>query len=246
MNRVNKQRSAAETVVRLGGSVGYGPTGFSPADPQNWFEHIASLAGPDLFFSVTGVGLSDDENLTDDDLACLNAFPKLRWLRLHETGIGDSGLRHIEQLRDLRLLHLTATRVTDEGTQSIGRLSKLKHLYLVDTNVGDEGVRNLSGLNQLQTLCLDKSRVTGQLADMNELRNLELSQTDVSGQGLKKVYNLKRLEYLNLADTKVTRADAAILGRADNVDVVNVFNTPLDTTPGRGTYRPSALLPQSP
>ena len=249
VNRVNEQRTAAETVARLGGSVAYGPDGFSPAAARNWLERIASLAGPDLFFRVTGVELSDNKSLMDEDLDCLKAFPKLRWLRLHGTGIGDAGLRHIEQLPNLRLLHLRATQVTDKGTQSISCLSRLEHLYLIDTTVGDEGVRNLSGLVQLQTLCLDKSRVTGEclrwLSDMNELRELGLSETDVCGQGLKDVHNLERLDYLNLANTKLTQAAAAILGSADNVNVINVFNTPLDEA-GKGTYLPSAFLRQSP
>lgn len=57
--------------------------------------------------------------VTDDKLAVLKSFPKLRRLDLSKTPITDAGLTHLKGLTNLALLDLTGTKVTNAGVQEL-------------------------------------------------------------------------------------------------------------------------------
>src|SRR5262245_46803664 len=105
-----KEEAAAAALKKVGGTVQ--TDNASPGKP------------------VVGVLLSYSK-ATDDDLAHLKAFPKLRTLNLYNAqSISDDGLKHLEELTGLEELNLGSTKITDKGMERLKNLKKLRSLYL--------------------------------------------------------------------------------------------------------------------
>jgi hypothetical protein len=79
-----------------------------PAGERAAQEHFASLGARlelDDDRRVTGV-FFDGKPFRDDDLARLQALPRLRAVSLYETKVTDAGLAHLAALKGLRTLNL--------------------------------------------------------------------------------------------------------------------------------------------
>ena len=85
----------------------------------------------------------DGPQVTDADLAHLEAIPRLRSLSLLGTPVSDTGLVHVQRLSDLHFLNLAYTNVTDGGLLHLQRLGNLESLDLRGTKLTNEGVKNL-------------------------------------------------------------------------------------------------------
>jgi hypothetical protein len=82
-------------------------------------------------------------SITDEGLAALVAFPRLRRLRLDQTAIGDAGLAHLATMRRLESLNLFKTRVGDDGIKGLRNLKSLRRLYLWQCDVSAEAMDEL-------------------------------------------------------------------------------------------------------
>jgi len=92
-----------------------------------------------------------------DNLAKLN---NLRRLNLCGSNAKDDDLRCIEHFPRLIYLALSGSKITDEGMKQLAGLQRLEELYLIDTNVGDESVQWLSRLSHLKIFRSDQSKIT--------------------------------------------------------------------------------------
>jgi hypothetical protein len=59
--------------------------------------------------------------VTDDGLAILASFPRLRKVSLFDTAVTDAGMKHLAGLPQLEVLLVAKSRVTDAGIAEIKR-----------------------------------------------------------------------------------------------------------------------------
>jgi hypothetical protein len=116
----------------------------------------------------------------------LAAFPSLRQLELHMTGLTDAGVAALTHL-PLEVLWL-GPRVTDASLVALSEITTLQHLDVCAHNVTDEGVRALVSLPNLKNLWLTRCGITDacveMLGAMSGLQELNVSHTGVSEAGL--------------------------------------------------------------
>jgi hypothetical protein len=119
----------------------------------------------------------------------LTAFPTLRQLEIHMTGVTDAGVETLTGL-PLEVLWL-GPRITDTALNSIGQMASMQHLDLCAHMVTDEGVPALAGLGNLEVLWLSRCGISDEsvqvLAGMQSLRELNVSHTGVSAAALQRL-----------------------------------------------------------
>lgn len=151
-----KERSAAAAVATIrsaGGRVSF--RGGQRGRPA-WLKPLLGDDRHQRVDEVNGV-LSP---MTDTEIAMLVKFPHLRRVKLWETNITDSGLKHLRTLAELEVLDLAETSVTDAGLGNLHALSRLKRLDLLKTAVSDAGIVHLRELHGLEWICLQGTQVT--------------------------------------------------------------------------------------
>jgi len=132
-------------------------------------------------------------NVRDSDFARLkpklHRFDGLENLILSNTLISDESMAGLAEFGKLRGLNLSATAVTDQGIPKLAPLaSSLRSLALADNLVGDKGVAHLAGFIELEYLNLDNTEVSDigirKLKRLKKLLDLNVSNTDVTDDGL--------------------------------------------------------------
>jgi internalin A len=154
--QAKRQLAAAESVTNQGGRIHYN---FAiPIDPKT-FPLLTGRALP----HVIQVDLSDanrNDALYPMRLVQLREFPRLRYLNLNGTNVGDDQLTHIAGCAELTQLKLDNTAITDAGLMSLTDLKNLTVLSLCKTHVTDAGVIHLANLPRLRLLQLKDTQVT--------------------------------------------------------------------------------------
>jgi len=172
---------------------------------------------------VTGVNMAFRENedegrvennlLTDEALAYVRKFPRLKVLSLKNTQVTDEGLANLRDMQSLEELHLwDALVMTDAGAAHVATLPNLKCLCLTKSKLTDEALRHFSKLPRIEYLLLQQNRFTDKglayLKVMVQLKDLSvgLGQTDITDDNMRHLAGLKNLESLDLQSTRVTDA----------------------------------------
>jgi hypothetical protein len=114
----------------------------------------------------------------------LGGLPTLEELYLRSTGISDTGMQLVSDLRWLHTLSVIKGPISDAGLTCLESLCDLKSLCLAEVNVTDDGLRHVKPLQKLELLWLN--------------------ETKVSDAGLEDIAGLKNLWYIDLSDTLVT------------------------------------------
>jgi hypothetical protein len=130
MRNERRQGAATEAVEEM--------TGFVGAE-RTW---LGLLLRDESLVNVTIVGLATAQ-ISDTDLAHLQALTRLKVLSLHDTPVTDAGLVHLQGLSQLQDLSLGGTKVTDAGLVRLRGLRNLGWLNLTDSKVTAEGVKKL-------------------------------------------------------------------------------------------------------
>lgn len=186
--------------------------------------------------------------VTNDDLVDLRRFTKLHTLNLSgsrrirvesrrgkeelrlvpvtKNSVTDSGLVHLERLKNLDGLLLRDTGVTDTGLVHLKSLVKLRVLNLDGCDIRGEGLRHLKDLNCLRSLSLKRSEITDRglayLPRIPHLAELWLNNTQVSDSGIVHFQRMKTLELVGLSNTMVTEEGVNKLRQAlKNCDVIH-------------------------
>ena len=109
---------------------------------------------------VTTIFLFRSENLKDEDLQLLSAFPSLQTLELSGTAISDAGLKHLAGLKNLTRLGLISTKITDAGLKEVVGLQNLEVIRVGNTAITDAGLKDLAKLKNLKVVGLAGTQVT--------------------------------------------------------------------------------------
>ena len=183
-----KQHAAREKIGRITTVIGT-----EPGRPA-W---LRPLFDSEVFQDVVKVSFDGSGRLSDDDLAPLANFSRLRRLSLDGTALTDKGLAHLANLTELDTLSLNDTWITSAGLVHVRDLKNLKHLELGHTKIDGSGLAHLSGLKHLEVLELNELPINDDhllaLESLGELKTLWLQGTQIRGPGLERLANLQRL-----------------------------------------------------
>lgn len=146
--------------------------------------------------------------ITDLGIISISKLPKLEWLNLYKTGIGDNSLEKIAQMQSIKLLPIGKTKVTDNGMKHLSQMKKLEYLGLRGTAITDEGTSKLTKLVNLQGLNLAETRITDKtldhLSELKAIKDLWLQKTKISDNSISIISKFRNLKYLDISDTLIT------------------------------------------
>lgn len=167
-----------------------------------------------LFYPRTSPGLTE---------ACLSHLKDTASLReLHFSfPLSDEGLATLADFERLRVRTLVLCGATPAGLAFLPRFRDLETLVIIDSNVGSDGLRPLSHLPNLRRLQLRVVTAEGNgwelLGDIPNLEELSVITSFVDGRGLQSLHKLKRLRALSLKTTGITDSDVRHLGGLANL-----------------------------
>ncbi len=103
---------------------------------------------------ILAIGLDnkEDNRLRDSDLACLSQLKNLEDLSISTVGIGNEGLKHLQNLTNIHRLQLLNSKIDDEGLRYLSRMEKLVDLWISGADFSGEGFKYLHNLKRIQRL----------------------------------------------------------------------------------------------
>jgi len=162
--------------------------------------------------NLTDVNLYYAESVTDQGLAVLRSWKKLKRLNLRGTKITDSTLQLLNGLTALESLDIGFAQVTDSGLSQLSALSQLKNFSLGGNKLTDAGLQALRLMPLITDLDLSGAQRTDSglwsvsltesgletIATLHDLEHLRLNGINISTRGLNLMAGLKKLSRLDL------------------------------------------------
>jgi len=162
------------------------------------------------------------EQITDEGLAAVKGWKKLKRLDLRGTKVTDTTLEHLSHVTTLESLDVGFAQITDVGLDRLTPLQSLKELAIGGNKLTDAGLQALRQLTGLTSLSLGGSQRTDSglwsisltelgldaMTTLRELRELRLDGMPVSVRWLEKLKGLTKLERLSLQGCKRLGDDA--------------------------------------
>jgi len=133
------------------------------------------------------------EYVTDEGLAAIKSWKKLKRLNVHGTKTSDTTLDHIAGIATLESVNIGSAMITDVGLERLVTLPNLKELTIGGNELGDAGLQALRQMPGLTYLDLSGRQGT----DSNVWA---ISMSDV---GMSAVLTLKELRELRFACTSI-------------------------------------------
>ncbi len=165
------------------------------------------------------------EQITDEGMAAVKGWKKLKRLNLRGTKITDTTLEHLANVTTLESLDAGFAQITDVGLDRLTSLQNLKELVIGGNKLTDTGLQALRQLTGLTSLSLRGSQRTDSglwsisltelgldaIITLKELRELRLDGMPVTARWLDKLNVLNKIERLSLQGCKRVGDDAAPL-----------------------------------
>ncbi len=111
-------------------------------------QEIRNLPG------IVDLNLYFAEYVTDEGLAAIKGWRRLKRLNVHGTKISDTTLEHISGITSLEQLNIGSAMVTDVGLERLSTLPRLKELTMGGNELGDAGLQALRQMPGLAYLDL--------------------------------------------------------------------------------------------
>jgi Leucine-rich repeat (LRR) protein len=140
---------------------------------------------------IVDLNLYFAEFVTDEGLAAIKDWKKLKRLNLHGTKVSDTTLEHISGIAALESLNVGSAMITDVGIERLVSLPNLKELTMGGNELGDAGLQALRQIPGLTYLDLSGRQGT----DSN------IWAINLSDVGLDAVLTLKDLRELRFGCT---------------------------------------------
>ena len=96
-----------------------------------------------VFDRIAMVRFQSSPKVDNNALVSVVGLEHLYYLDLHDTRIGDDGLRFLSSLQGLQQLNLSQTNITDSGLEQLKDLRKLEIIFVESTNVTQRGRKAL-------------------------------------------------------------------------------------------------------
>jgi Leucine-rich repeat (LRR) protein len=142
---------------------------------------------------IVELNLHYAESVTDEGLAAVKGWKKLKRLNARGAKISDATLEHISGIATLESVNVGAAMITDVGIERLVSLPNLKELSIGGNELGDAGLHALRQIPGLTLLDLGGTQGT----DSN------LWSVSMSEVGFDAVLTLKELRELRLGCTGV-------------------------------------------
>src|SRR3954451_8099491 len=142
---------------------------------------------------IVDLNLRFAEYVTDEGLAAIKGWRRLKRLDVHGAEISDTALEHISGITSLEHLDIGSAMITDVGLERLSSLPNLKDLTMGGNELGDAGLQALRQLPGLTYLDLSGRQGT----DSN------VWAIAMSDAGLDAVLSLKDLRELRFSCTFV-------------------------------------------
>jgi hypothetical protein len=136
--------------------------------------------------SIVELNLRYAEYVTDEGLAAIKGWRKLKRLNVHGTKISDTTLEHIAGITTLEELDAGSAMITDVGLERLTAMPDLKRLTIGGNKLGDAGLQALREMLGITYLDLNGRQGT----DAN------VWAISMSDRGLAAVLSLKELREL--------------------------------------------------
>jgi len=133
------------------------------------------------------------EYVTDEGLAAIKGWKKLKRLNVHGTKVSDTALEHISGITTLESLNVGSVMLTDVGLDRLTTLPNLRELTMGGNELGDAGLQALRQMPALTYLDLSGRQGT----DSNVWA---IAMSDV---GLEAILTLKNLRELRFGCTSI-------------------------------------------
>lgn len=194
--------------------------------------------------AIVELNLYYAEQITDEGLAAIKGWKRLRRLNVRGTRITDSTLEHAASVPTLEALDVGYAQVTDVGLDHLASLTNLRELSLGGNKLTDAGLQSLRYLTALTHLDLAGVQRTDSglwsvsltdagveaIATLKSLRQLRFDGLPVSGRSLEKLKGLTKLERISLQGCRRVGDDAApILASWPALKTVDVKGTAVGT-----------------
>jgi internalin A len=142
---------------------------------------------------IVDLNLYYAEYVTDEGMAAIKGWKKLKRLNIHGAKFSDTTLEHISGITTLESLNIGSGMVTDIGLERLTSLTNLKELTLGGNKLTDAGLQALRQMHGLTYLDLGGRQGTD--ANVWAVR--------MSDVGLEAVLSLKELRELRFACTSI-------------------------------------------
>lgn len=142
---------------------------------------------------IVDLNLRFAEYVTDEGLAAIKTWKKLKKLNVHGTKISDTTLDHIAGITTIESLDVGSAMITDVGLDRLSALTNLKELTMGGNELGDAGLQSLRQLPGLTYLDLNGRQGT----DSN------VWTLSMSDRGLDALLTLKELRELRFGCTSL-------------------------------------------
>ncbi|HUO33342.1 MAG TPA: hypothetical protein VMU80_29280, partial [Bryobacteraceae bacterium] len=180
-------------------------------------QEIKNLRG------ITDFDLYFAEYVTDEGIAAIKEWKRLKRLNLHGTKAGDTALEHIAGLTSLESLDVGSTLMTDVGLERLTSLTNLRALTMGGNELGDAGLQALREMPNLTYLDL-----SGRQGNDKNVWSIAMSNT-----GLAAVLTLKNLRELRFACVSTSVGiEGAKLGEVSTLSVTQEWLEQLKSLTG--------------
>ena len=194
---------------------------------------------------VVELNLYYAEQITDEGMAAVKGWQKLKRLNLRGTKVTDTTLEHLAKVATLEALDIGFAQVTDVGLDRLTSLPNLRELVLGGNKLTDTGLQALRQLPGLTALSLGGAQRTDSglwsvsltelgldaIITLKELRELRLDGMPVTARWLEKLKALGKLERLSLQGCQRVGDDAAAaLASWPSLRVVDLKGTAVTET----------------
>ena len=150
-------------------------------------QEIRSLPG------IVDLNLYFAEYVTDEGLAAIKGWKRLKRLNVHGTKISDTTLEHIAGITTLEQLNIGSAMITDVGLERLTSMPNLKELTIGGNKLGDAGVQALRQMPGITYLDLNGRQGT----DAN------IWAISMSDRGFDAILSLKELRELRFGCTSL-------------------------------------------
>ncbi|HEY1337179.1 MAG TPA: hypothetical protein VGF59_06690 [Bryobacteraceae bacterium] len=142
---------------------------------------------------IVDLNLYFAEYVTDEGMAALKDWKKLKRLNVHGTKSSDTTLEHVSSIASLESLNVGSAVITDVGLERLVNLTNLKELTMGGNEVSDAGLQALREMPGLRYLDL-----TGR-----EGTDSNVWAVSISDSGLDAILSVKELRELRFACTSI-------------------------------------------
>ncbi|MDG1131785.1 MAG: hypothetical protein P8N21_03735 [Opitutales bacterium] len=176
--------------------------------PSGFFSQLGDLS------ELTDLSL-ENCRIQADDVISISNIPKLEWLNLYRTPLGELGVNLLSKSKSIALLPIGKAGVTDLGLEYLCKMDQLTYLGLRGNPVTDKGARHLSKLSKLEGLYLGETKVTdrtiAKIAHLSRLQKLWLHDLPITDEAVSHLTKLTELKEVHIYATNISAQGARTL-----------------------------------